>query len=435
MWNIHSTTELLKDMSAATDSDELLQLFIEYVRRSIHVERALVLNNKALTAPQYRVVLKTQWVDDARTGSVAHPNEVRSGGLLADVLYSGSFRRIGDLCPESSDPGFDLLRGCHSLMAFPLFDKGASVGAVVMLGPSTKICDDNSLCALAIMSAMLERADCAQTLAHQLETSCRTLDCELRAAADVQRWLLPPSTNGTTHARIAASYKTARHSGGDYYDVGELPDGRLGVLIADVSGKGAAAAVLMAVLRTIIHDEVDRSRLTDPAALLDYADARLCAYGLPLRAAFVTAFACTLDMTSGVLTYASAGHNPPRLLHASNRSIVPLEGAGTTPLAALDDPCRHTEETVVLEGGDLVLFYTDGITETRSPEGEFFGSNRLDEVLRVLPEPLTPASAVEAISIAVQQFAGDKPLSDDQTLLAVCRPRCGENRGVSKEHD
>jgi EAL domain-containing protein (putative c-di-GMP-specific phosphodiesterase class I) len=219
---------------------------------------------------------------------------------------------------------------------------------------------------------------------------------------------------------IAASYRTAKQSGGDYYDVIELPDGRLGFLIADVSGKGAPAAVLMAVVRTIVH-ETARSRVTGPATLLDYADTRLCTLGLPQRGAFTTAFSCALDPATGALTYSSAGHNPPRLLRVRQRTILPLDGAGATPLGMLDKPCAHTEETVVLMPGDLAVLYTDGLTEAMSPEGEFFGTARLDEILRALPEPVTPALAVEAIARAVGEFTGTESLSDDQTLLVLGR--------------
>src|SRR5512147_1206706 len=100
-----------------------------------------------------------------------------------------------------------------------------------------------------------------EALIARLEATCRALDAELAAAASVQRWLLPPLNSPGPHIRVAASYRTAQHASGDYYDAGELPDGRFGVLIADVSGHGAAAAVLMAILRTIVHDEVDRSRV------------------------------------------------------------------------------------------------------------------------------------------------------------------------------
>lgn len=100
---------------------------------------------------------------------------------------------------------------------------------------------------------------------------------------------------------------------------------------------------------------------------------------------------------------------------------MPLDGANATALGLLDGPCTHAEEAVVRMPGDLAVFYTDGITDARSPDGELFGADRLDEILRALPEPVTPASAVEAVARAVREFAGAGPLSDDQTLLALGR--------------
>ena len=238
MWNIDSTTELLKHMSAAADPDGLLRLFVEHVRRSVHVEHALVLSSAGMTAPQYRIVRSITWNADRGT-VLAEAAEVREGGLLAKLLYAGRFQNIVDLSPEASDPALDLLRGSRSLIALPLFEKGSRVGMVVVLGSSSQPHNPADLCVLATITSLLGRAIETQKLANQLKVACRALDSELKAAADVQRWLLP-SLPRLDDINIAASYRTARYSSGDYYDVGRLPDGRLGVLIADVSGKGAA---------------------------------------------------------------------------------------------------------------------------------------------------------------------------------------------------
>jgi sigma-B regulation protein RsbU (phosphoserine phosphatase) len=271
---------------------------------------------------------------------------------------------------------------------------------------------------LATASSLLGRAIEAQKLADELENVCRALDAELKAAADVQRWLLPPLPKFDDVA-VAASYRTARYSSGDYYDVGPLADGRVGVFIADVSGKGAAAAVLMAVLRSIVHDEMDIANVTGPASLLDYADGQLRALGLVQRSAFITALCGVLDPATGEFIYSCAGHNPPRILRAQDGSVTSLEGARAVPLGILDEPTSHSEEVVVLMPGDVALFYTDGITEARSPSGEFFGVERVDELLRNLPAAATPDAAVQAIAQAVASFEGGGTLADDQTLLAL----------------
>jgi len=312
------------------------------------------------------------------------------------------------------------LGACLLVMALPLFEKGNSVGVVVMLGSSPQLHNPATLCVLATITSLLGRAIEAQKLANQLEVARRALDLELKAAAEVQRWLLPslPKLDGIG---IAASYRTARYSSGDYYDVGLLPDGRLGVLIADVSGKGAAAAVLMAVLRSIVHDEVDRTKTIRPAALLDYADTRLRALSLTERGAFITAFCGVLNPVTGELIYSCAGHNPPRLLRVRTRTVIPLDGARTFPLGLVDEPHTHTEDKAVLTSGDLALFYTDGITEARSPTGEFFGVERLDHTLHESSDPITADAAVEGIAKAVVRFEGDGTPADYQTLVAVGR--------------
>ncbi|HEY8751737.1 MAG TPA: SpoIIE family protein phosphatase, partial [Tepidisphaeraceae bacterium] len=296
MWNIQTTTRLLKQMSQSTDPCELVRLFFDDLRRSVDVRRALAVSSAGLSAPQYRIVHNVESND--ATGAVSTADELRHGGLLAEFLNRGDIQNIPNFAPDASDPAFDLLRGGGSLIAFPLFDEGVGVGLVVVLCSSPNPQDPSQLCALATMTSLLGRAIESQKLANQLGYTCRALDSELKAAADVQCWLLP-SLPKFDNVNIATSYQTARYSSGDYYDLGRLPDGRLGVLIADVSGKGAAAAVLMAVLRSIVHDQVDRTASTGPAAVLDYANDRLCALGLSERGAFVTAFCGILDPVTG----------------------------------------------------------------------------------------------------------------------------------------
>lgn len=416
MWNIESTTRLLKEMSRCSEPRELVRMFFDHVRRTVDVRRALVLSSAGLSPPYYRLV--DDVTCNGATSAWPAASELRQGGLLETILYLGQFQDSTPFAPDPSDPASDLLQGSGSLMAFPLFEGGATAGMVVFLGSTPLAHSAAELCSLATVSSLLGRAIATQKLADQLQATCRALDSELKDAADVQRWLLPslPTLSGID---VAASYRTARYSGGDYYDVGRLPDGGIGVLIADVSGKGAAAAVLMAVLRSIVHDEVDRAKLAGPAALLDHADSRLRALGLPERGAFVTAFCGVLDPATGALVYSSAGHNPPRLLRFRDRTITPLDGANTFPLGLLDEPSTHTEEIVALGTGDLLLFYTDGIIEARSPAGEFFGVERLDQLLCNLPDPVTADSTVQAITQAIASFAGDGSQSDDQTLLAL----------------
>ena len=198
---------LLKNMSQCTEPGELVRLCFEHVRRSVDVQRALVLSSAGLSSPQYRLVHNVKCNDES-SGSVATISEHREGGLLATILYGGTFQNLTDFTPDPSDPDFDLLRGNRSMMAFPLFEKGMSAGMVVMLGSSPRSRNMADLCALGMVSSLLGRAIESQKLTNHLEVTCRTLDSELKAAADVQRWLLP-SLPVLDNVSIAASYRTA----------------------------------------------------------------------------------------------------------------------------------------------------------------------------------------------------------------------------------
>jgi sigma-B regulation protein RsbU (phosphoserine phosphatase) len=420
MLDIDSTSELLRGISGASDPDELLRLILGHVRRSVDFDRVLVLSQEGLQFPSFQVVLQAECDDHGFMTRMDDSKVAGAGGLLADLLYAGEFRSIPALFLDATNPSHAPLRGSRSLIAFPLFDRGDSVGMVVLLCPSTHDCNTEELCGLAIVGALLQRAGRVHAIGRKLEATCRALDAELAAAANVQRWLLPPPALPTAGVRVAASYRTAQHAGGDYYDAGELPDGRFGVLIADVSGHDVAAAVLMAILRTTIHDELDQSPVAGPAALLDYADNRLCKLGLPSRGSFVTAFSGALNTSTGKFDYSCAGHPPPRLLRARDRTVAPLDGVSTLPLGVLEDRPQRAEESVLLAAGDLLVFYSDGITEARSPAGEFFDVTALDRVLCELSDPVTPETAVGAIQRAVEKFAGAEAASDDQTLLALC---------------
>jgi len=419
MWDIESTTELLRSMSRTADPRAQLGVFLSHAQRVFNVHRAIVLSREGVTFPHFRVVFTAERGETPVGGAAEDPQVALSGGLLADLLYAGQFRRLTPVIIGRGDPSRDLLHDCRSLVAFPLFDRGACNGMVVLLGPSDDDCSAQELCGLAIMGSLLQRADRADALAKQLDVACRTLDTELAAAASVQRWLLPPSSSSSLAVGVASSYRTAQHCGGDYYDIGPLPDGRIGVLIADVSGHGAAAAVLMAILRTVVHDDVDHFGVRGPAALLDDAHQHLCAIGLPSRGAFITAFSGTLDPGTGCFTYSCAGHPPPRLLRSADHVVMSVEGASSLPLGILDDSSHFGEESVQLRPGDLLLFYSDGVTEARSPEGEFFGVSRLDGMLRALPAHATPEMAVGVIEEALRSFSGIGAPGDDQTLLAV----------------
>ncbi len=249
-------------------------------------------------------------------------------------------------------------------------------------------------------------------LERELRRSRDRLDRELANAAELQRLMLPRTLPSAGGARFAAHYRTSRHAGGDYYDVAQLDRDRLGFIVADVSGHGAAAAIVMAMIRAVFH--TIRHSTDDPAAVLRQINSH---FGfLRDTAIFATAVYGVLDAGKGSIRFASAGHPLP---------LVCRRGGETTTLgceAALPllfaDPGDIAVAEHPLSAGDRILLYTDGITDRQAPSGDMYEIDRLVAAFTRSASRL-PDAIVEHIVADLETFAaGDEP-GDDQTLLAI----------------
>ncbi|MFH1731556.1 MAG: SpoIIE family protein phosphatase [Planctomycetota bacterium] len=237
------------------------------------------------------------------------------------------------------------------------------------------------------------------------------LQREMDIAAEIQRSLLPESCPSIEGFELAAQSIPAREVGGDFYDFIPLPEGRWGLVVADVSGKGVPAALLMALSRSLI-----RSYSQDKPSILG---ALRVANSFVLEDTrsemFVTCFYAVIDPSSKSLTYVNAGHNPP-VITRSEGSIVMLPATGA-PLGILDEPGIE-EQTCQLDAGDVVLMYTDGITEAQDACGEEFGIARLQEILKNFPD-LPAGEIAQRVIAAAQTFAEGHPQFDDMTAVLL----------------
>jgi sigma-B regulation protein RsbU (phosphoserine phosphatase) len=213
---------------------------------------------------------------------------------------------------------------------------------------------------------------------------------------------------------LATYYRTSRWAGGDYYDFFPLPDGRWGILIADVSGHGTPAAVMMAITHSLAHSLPGPA--DPPAKLLDYVNRQLSDHYTVANEIFVTAFYGIFDPVQRTLTYSSAGHNPPRLKRCGDGSVHSLEEIGGPPLGLFEN-LEYEQTTLQLRPGDILAFYTDGITEAMNPQNQQFGVDRLDEVLKSCG--LDAPAIVDRVTDAIGRFTNDQPPVDDQTLLVA----------------
>ena len=195
------------------------------------------------------------------------------------------------------------------------------------------------------------------------------LEHELSMAHAIQERILPKEIPALSGWKISAYWQPARAVGGDYYDFIDFPDGKLGLIIGDVTGKGVPAALVMATTRSVIHAVVCQA--LPPGELLATVNNFLYP-DMPANM-FVTCFYAVLDPSSGLLTYANAGHNLP--CQRTDRGIVELRATGM-PLGLMPD-MKYEEKEAVVSQGDTVLLYSDGLVEAHNPNREMFGTSRL----------------------------------------------------------
>ena len=240
------------------------------------------------------------------------------------------------------------------------------------------------------------------------------LEREIQLAREIQQTFLPENLPVLPGLELDVRWSTARQVGGDFYDVFILPDRRVGLVIADVSDKGMPAALYMTVTRTLIRASVED--IDSPSRVLEHVN-DLLVINNP-NGLFVTTFYAILSLDTGSLVYANAGHNLPLLLCAAGGKIETLLKGGSA-LGALGQIVLE-DHTTQIDPGDCLLLYTDGATESFSPEGEQFGEEKLAEILQtVIAHPAR--QVLDAIEDALIDFRRGEPPTDDTTLLAVCR--------------
>jgi serine phosphatase RsbU (regulator of sigma subunit)/DNA-binding NarL/FixJ family response regulator len=309
------------------------------------------------------------------------------------------------VAPMISSEGADPLGGIH-------ITRVRKPGDMAELLPMVK-----SLAA-QIASALQSAQLYAQTQAHQKVTR------ELAMAGQIQASFLPSALPSLAGWQITVTLEPARETSGDFYDFIPLPEGRLGLVVADVSDKGMGAALYMALSRTLIRTYAAEFP-TRPDLVLSATSRRILA---DTRAGlFVTAFYGILEPETGLLRYCNAGHNPPYLLDTQSSDAVQVLGKTGMALGAVEDT-TWSQSAVCLDPGSILALYTDGITEAQNDQGEFFGRQHLLSVLQAeamtpRPHKRTVKQIQKALLREISRFMGPAPLQDDMTLMILGRER------------
>jgi len=411
----------MKTISSISDPEQLVNAYWEGIGDLLPPTEFVSLSRRYETAPFYRVTRSSRFTEDLNPWTQRDQLPLLQGGILSEIVYANKPIIIDDLPARlaKEDPGWFYLQGYQHLVALPNYDNGEGVNVSCLLFPPGLEPEHKMLPVLHWQGGLFGRGTQNLVLKNQLSGALEALNRELEAVGDIQHSLLPETLPSIPGFEIAADYQTSARAGGDYYDFFPLTDvnNGHGLFIADVSGHGTPAAVFMAITHSIAHARPGKH--TPPGVLLGYVNDRLTR-SYTRGGTFVTAFYAVLDPGKRTLTYARAGHNPPRLVR--NGKVMALDQVGGLPLGILDDQ-PFDETTVQLQGGDLLLLYTDGITEAMAPKSsaasrDLFGTERLDPLL-VSCDSASPADCIAKIRAELAAFTHDAPPNDDRTLIAI----------------
>jgi len=412
---LESIMDMMREMSSTRDPEAMVRQYAGRIRAlNPEVERRLSLSRRGLEWPWFRITRYSEWREEINPWQQPEKLPLLQGGILAELIYGDQPRIIDELELAPGDPAAKYLAGQLSLQAIPLLDEGVALNMTIQARSVTNGFDPDRLPETVWMANLFGRATHNLVLADQIHQAYEEVDRELKAVADIQRSLLPSELPEIPRLKLAANYQTARRAGGDYYDFFPLPDGRWGILIADVSGHGTPAAVMMAVMHSIAHNYPGPPN--PPSQMLAYLNEKLVTHYVGDNGTFVTAFYGIFDPRTRELAYSSAGHNPPRVRGCGCHSVTQLDRAQRLPLGVAPG-VTFADSVQQLHSGDQLIFYTDGIVEAANPEGQLFGTERLDVLLGSCTDE--PADVVAAVLRDLELHTAGQPASDDRTLVVA----------------
>ncbi|HKB04779.1 MAG TPA: SpoIIE family protein phosphatase [Gemmataceae bacterium] len=422
------TVDVMRELSRATDPQAMYQVYTRRMAAIFPTARQISLSRRDLAAPRIRVTRFNLWTHEVNPWVDVDRLPVIERGLLSELVYDGRPRIIDELVVPPDDPAAPFLNGQRSLMAIPLFDGGDAINMVVLTREEPAAFPVERCPELVWMSNLFGRATRAALLTQQLHAANEQAQHEIRQIAKLQRALLPTELPRVSTLDLAVYSRSTSTAGGDYYDVLSLPRGRVGLLIADVCGHGASSAMLVAVVHSLVRTYSGPP--VPPGHLLAYVNDHLTRMYTRSFGTFVTALYAVYDPDRALLTWANAGHPPPRLLRADGSREV-LNGERCVPLGIVDGT-EYPQAEVAVKPGDQLLLHTDGVTDAKNGTDETFGTDRLDAA--VGPGPAAAARGmINGVLAALEKFTNGTPPADDYTLMAMkfvkSRKKAGEISG------
>jgi serine phosphatase RsbU (regulator of sigma subunit) len=396
-------------MTAEKDLDRLLALIVRETTELLNADRSTL-----FLLDEENDELYSRIAEGAGIREIRFPAD---RGIAGHVASTGNIINIPDAYQDDRfNQDIDRKTGykTDTILCAPLISHDErTIGVIQVLnrrgGP---FCDSDEQLLLAMGSYAAVTLDNARLVQHYVEK--QKMEQSLAIAREVQEGLYP--SEGMTKAGVQVNgwYRTCDETGGDYYDYFELLDGRIAIVVGDVSGHGIGPALLMAATRATLRGLAVSG--IEPNIILTRLNELMCPDMGEGR--FVTLFYGVIDPGSGEMQYASAGHDPP-LLFAKDGSVTELDSTGL-PLGILDDAVYEPGGLIVLEEGGILFLSTDGIWEAANPEGDAFGRERLMETARANLGRSSEILVREIVD-AMEKHVGDGVVHDDLTLVTATR--------------
>jgi serine phosphatase RsbU (regulator of sigma subunit) len=392
---------------ASVTLNETLEQIVSLVFEAVPADRCMVMMREEEN-PELKVAVAR--LRD-RAGDVG---EIRiSRSVIDEVVTNGKSVLTSD---AQSDPRFMggtvVLQGVRSVLAVPLGVGENVFGIVYADSPIAegRFTEDHLKVLTTLASVAAIRVENARLAEKQLEQE--RLERELQVASEIQQRFQPTAAPQVIGYELQGISFPCYEIGGDYYDFIERANGNLVVALGDVSGKGTAAALLMSSLHAAVHAQVETH--DSPVKTIESINRYLVA-SIPANR-FVTLFYAELDPKTGSLAFLNAGHNPPLIVHSGG--TMEQLAAGGLPLGIMAD-ADFREGRTKLHPGDVLVIYSDGVSEAVNPAGEEFGPTRLYEVVARNLDA-SAAGIRDRIESALTKFCQGTPAADDITLV-ICK--------------
>lgn len=397
-----------QSLNSTLELDEVLVRLIDSVIEIMKAERGFLMLINELGELEFKAARGIE------QRIVADPEFKISRSIVEEVAKTGEAVLTSDASEEFSTRASVISLNLRSILCVPLQVRDRMLGVVYVDNRfATNVFSPDDLELLKVVASNAAVA-VENARLYQVAIEKGRMEQEIAVAQQVQTSLIPEEEPEIEGWEIAGYWKPARMVSGDFYDFIQREEDKLGIVVADVVDKGVAAAFFMAYSRSVLRASLMNTTRSAALCICDmnrviYADA---AYGM-----FVTLAYLEIEPDGDVLTYVNAGHNPPYLIQPGKGTIEPLTRTGKL-IGVLDD-IDYDEETRQMEVGDMVVAYTDGITEAANGELEEFGDKRLLAILEKVDKGTSASKMLHMILDAVDDFVGEDKQSDDITLVVV----------------